>query len=248
MNNLNRKNTIGRFAPSALMLAVLGVTFPATLAFSRRVFPDDLLRQIALLVVTEVAFIAWHVASSNFARGERQHSIAGSMTWVSLAGVVAMAAVEISIEFMTQGLIERSRVFGSIGLIVLITLLAAHLVASVAYSQSDPDRMRREVAERADAHIHSTILDSMMREAENLAPEVAAQRAAAYAERLRRQHAITSIAEFDSVRVHTPATQLHGGIEAGRGSIFDKSAPIVKMQADDTETETDFGEDRQYPK
>jgi hypothetical protein len=244
MNSLNRKNTIGRFAPSALMLAVLGVTFPATLAFARRVFPDDLLRQIALLVVTEVAFIAWHVASSTFARGERQHSIAGSMTWVSLAGVVAMAAVEISIEFMDQGLIERSRVFGSIGLIVLIALLAAHLIAGVAYSQSDPDRMRREIAERADAHIHASILDSMMREAENLAPEVAAQRAAAYAERLRRQHAITSLAEFDSVQVHMPHTQLRGGIEAGDNTIFGKTAPVVKIHADATES----SEDQRRPK
>ena len=175
-----QKKSLGRFAPVAVMLAVLAVTAPATIAFAGRIFPDSIIRQIALIVVTEFAFMAWHLTANGHARGDRQHSVSELMTWVSLGGVVLMAGVEIAIEFSKAKLIAESNIFGMVGLVVLIGLMAAHLSAAVYYAHSDPDRLMRAAAERADALIAETILEATEAEAQNIAGEIAAfQQAAA---------------------------------------------------------------------
>ncbi len=219
MNTTKQRKSLGRFAPVAVMLAVLAVTAPATITFAGRVFADSILRQIALIVVTEFAFMLWHLTANGHARGERQHSVSQLMTWVSLAGVVIMAGVEIGIEFSGAGLIAKSPIFGTVGLVVLIGLMAAHLAAAVYYQHSDPDRLMREATERADAQIAEAVLEATANEAQAIAGEIAAQRARAFAERVRRQHAIAAQSERDSVSIVTP-----NAIAAGAASVFASEA------------------------
>jgi hypothetical protein len=200
-----QKKSLGRFAPVAVMLAVLAVTAPATIAFAGRIFPDSILRQIALIVVTEFAFIAWHITANGHARGDRQHSVSELMTWVSLAGVVIMAGVEIAIEFSQAKLIAESNIFGMVGLVVLIGLMGAHPAAAVYYAHSDPERLMRAASERADAQIAEAILEATEAEADKIAVGIAADRAQAFSERVRRQHAIVASSERESVSITSPS-------------------------------------------
>jgi hypothetical protein len=93
----NTNTGISRFFVPALMVGVMAVTLPATVAFAQRVFPGNLIRQITLVGLTEAAFIAWHAATLFAARGDKQHAVAQAMTWVSLFGA-AGALVVLSID------------------------------------------------------------------------------------------------------------------------------------------------------
>jgi hypothetical protein len=150
-----KTTTISKHLGSFIVIGVMLITAPATIAFAGRIFGwADIwgaMRSVLLIFLTEIAALTWHRISKGLARGETQHSIAAAMTWVSLAGVVIMAGVEIGLEFaarmsgLNDGLIGTLSI---VGLAVLVILMGLNLSAGIAFQNADPDHTQRRNEEK----------------------------------------------------------------------------------------------------
>jgi hypothetical protein len=197
----NTNTGISRFFVPALMVGVMAVTLPATVAFAQRVFPGNLIRQITLVGLTEAAFIAWHAATLFAARGDKQHSVAHAMTWVSLFGAAAMAAAEIAFEYSDASLMARPEWLAPVSLLVLTLLIVAHLSAGVMFANWAPQNVKRRSEDRAQAAIDEAVAEQLEQQAPKIAAHVAQQRVAAQLDLIRAQHSVAASADDNATRV-----------------------------------------------
>jgi len=190
-----------RFFVPAIMVGIMLVTAPATIAFAQRIFPENLLRQLTLVTLTEVAFILWHAAALFAARGDRQHAVAQSMTWVSLFGATAMAVSEIAFEYADAQIMDRLDWLGPVSLLVLGVLFISHLAAVVMFQQWAPQNVKRRSEDRATAAIEQAVAEQLETAAPKIAAQIAAERVRAQIELMRAQHSIAASADDNATRV-----------------------------------------------
>ena len=212
---------LSRFFVPALMVGVMAVTLPATIAFAQRVFPGNLIRQITLVGLTEAAFIAWHAATLFAARGDKQHNVAQSMTWVSLFGAAAMAAAEIAFEYSDAALMARPEWLAPVSLLVLVLLIVAHLSAGVLFANWNPANAKRRAEDRAQAAIDEAVAEQLETQAPKIAAQIAQQRAAAQLELIRAQHAVAAGMDDDATVILRRARP---ELTAGRAVVMAKDA------------------------
>ncbi len=197
----NNKPGVSAYFVPGLMVAIMLITLPATVAFAQRVFTANLIRQISLVGATELAFVLWHAATLFAARGDRQHSVGQAMTWISLFGAVTMATAEIAFEYVDAGIMSRLDWLGPVSLIVLAILIASHLGAGVLFASWNPDNVQRRADDRAQAAISAETARLLEEQAPKVASLIASQRVAAQLDLLRAQHSVAAQADDSATQL-----------------------------------------------
>lgn len=179
---MNENKTVGTHAPVVILLAVMAITAPALISLGGKIFPDSRLRQMALVGVSEIGLILWHIANNN-ARGDKQESISRVMVWVSMIGVSALAGLDILIESAESGklpVVFDTNMIGTMLMVALIGLIAAHLIGAVSYMHNDPDKYLERAKQRAAYAIEAESAEQIARNSKLIATELAQVRSAAF--------------------------------------------------------------------
>jgi hypothetical protein len=229
----NNKPGLSAYFVPGLMVAIMLITLPATIAFAQRVFPANMIRQITLVGATEVAFMCWHLAALKAARGDRQHNVAQFMTWLSLFGAVAMAISEIAFEYVDAGIMTKLDWLAPVSLIVLAILIAAHLGAGVLFASWNPTNVQRRADDRAQAAIDAETARLLEDQAPKVASLIASQRVAAQLDLMRAQHSVAAAGDETATRL----------LRQSLPQLAQPVAPPVVMakDADDVTTPQDGG-------
>jgi len=179
---MNEQKTVGTHAPVIILLAVMAITAPALISLGGKIFPDSQLRQMALVGVSEVGLILWHVANNN-ARGDKQESISRVMVWVSMIGVSGLAGLDILLESAESGKLPVTfdkAMIGTVLMVALIALIAAHLIGAVSYMHNDPDKYLERSKQRARYAIEAESAAQIERNAPLIATELAQVRSQSF--------------------------------------------------------------------
>lgn len=179
---MNERKTVGTHAPVIILLAVMAITAPALISLGGRIFPESPLRQMALVGVSEIGLILWHIANNN-ARGDKQESISRVMVWVSMIGVASLAGLDILLESAASKKLSvtfDTNMIGTALMVALIGLIAAHLIGAVSYMHNDPDKYLERAMQRSRYAIEAESAAQIERNAPIIATELAQARSAAF--------------------------------------------------------------------
>lgn len=179
---MSENKTVGTHAPVIILLAVMAITAPALISLGGKIFPDSQLRQMALVGVSEIGLILWHVANGH-ARGDKQESISRVMVWVSMIGVSGLAGLDILLESAESGklpVVFDKGMIGTLLMVALITLIAAHLIGAVSYMHNDPEKRLERSQQRARYAIESETAAQIERNAILIATELAQARSQSF--------------------------------------------------------------------
>lgn len=218
---MNGNKTVGIHAPVIILLAVMAITAPALISLGGRIFPESPLRQMALVGVSEIGLILWHIANNN-ARGDKQESISRVMVWVSMIGVASLAGLDILLESADSKKLPvtfDANMIGTALMVALIGLIATHLIGVVSYMHNDPDKYLERAMQRSRYAIEAESAAQIERNAPIIATELAQIRSQSFVDGQR----------------HTTQTRVESERRAIIGSaadrVIDSPRPAQQIQA-----------------
>lgn len=220
---MNEQKTVGTHAPVIILLAVMAITAPALISLGSKIFPDSPLRQMALVGVSEIGLILWHIANNN-ARGDKQESISRVMVWVSMIGVSALAGLDILIESADSGklpVVFDKNMIGALLMVSLIGLIAAHLIGAVSYMHNDPDKYLERAMQRSRYAIEAESAAQIERNAPMIATELA---------KIRSQSFVDGQRHTTQTRIESERRAILGN-SASADRVIDSPRPAQQIQA-----------------
>lgn len=166
---------ISDHAPMVMMLLVMLISGPSVYDLGKKIFENDPVRQITLLVISEVAVILWHIMRMR-ARSESQRSTSRTMTWVSIAAVGLLAGTDVLLTVSRSKQLNVTfdeKMIGLILTVVVVAAIIANIVGSLNYKEADPDLALRHEEQNVDFKIKSETMRQLANSTDIIASEVA---------------------------------------------------------------------------
>lgn len=165
----------GKIVLWALIVAMLIFTAIRTLHFLQMTFPVEQQYVAYLgLAAFDIGVLGWLYYSTKSAEGAAQRAIAYGMVFVCLLGVICTTIADMVLVSAQRGLTALPNQWGTVGLWAVILVIVLNVTSGVLVHLVDPGHQKHLAQEGARDKIHSAVTVHILKQADMIAPQIAA--------------------------------------------------------------------------